>query len=186
MTAAARRAAAVATPHPLGRLLPALYQEDSFAQRFTDGLDAVLAPVLCVLDCLDAYVDPDVAPADFVAWLSSALGVEPDDTLPLDRKRAVLRGAARAYSLHGTKRGIAAAVRALADTDPIVLDSGGVSWSTDPYATPPEPRPPVVEVRLPATAGVHAGRVDRAISDAKPAHVAHVLTLFDDATDDEP
>ena len=37
----------LASPHPIGALLPALYQEDEFAQRFTSGLDDVLAPAIC-------------------------------------------------------------------------------------------------------------------------------------------
>ncbi|MEU1297162.1 phage tail protein, partial [Streptomyces sp. NPDC005840] len=30
--------------YPIGEQLPALYAEDDFAQRFTSGLDTVLAP----------------------------------------------------------------------------------------------------------------------------------------------
>jgi hypothetical protein len=41
----------LASPHPLGGTLPALYADDSFAQRLCDGLDEVLAPVLATLDC---------------------------------------------------------------------------------------------------------------------------------------
>ena len=57
--------------HPLGWLLPAMYQEDEFAQRFTGALDTVLAPLVTALDNLDAYVDPALAPPDFLEWLAS-------------------------------------------------------------------------------------------------------------------
>lgn len=163
----------LATPHPLGSLLPALYHEDSLAQRFTAGLDDVLAPVLCVLDCLDAYVDPALAPDDFVGWIASWLGVEPDDNVPLERRRAIVRDAADAYRWHGTARGIAAAVRALAGVEPDVVDSGGASWSRSPAARRPEPGPPAVRVVVSAESAVDLRVVDRTVAGAKPAHVSH-------------
>ncbi|MGW2874684.1 hypothetical protein ACWDCZ_41715, partial [Kitasatospora sp. NPDC001225] len=58
------------SPHPIGELLPALFAEDDFAQRFTAGLDTVLAPVFATLDNLPAYFQPGLAPADFLDWLA--------------------------------------------------------------------------------------------------------------------
>ena len=62
------------TPHPLGSGLPALYLEDDLAQRLLAALDEVLAPVLCTLDNLDHYLDPSLAPLDFVEWLAGWVG----------------------------------------------------------------------------------------------------------------
>ena len=59
------------SPHPLGGTLPPIYLEDSLTQRITAGLDEVLAPVLNVLDNLDAYLDPALAPSDFYEWLTA-------------------------------------------------------------------------------------------------------------------
>lgn len=165
-------AAPLATPHPLGTLLPALYQEDDLAQRLTAGLDDVLAPVLCLLDCLDAYVDPALAPEDFVAWMASVLGVEPDETVPLERRRAVVSEAADVYALHGTRLGIAAAVRAVTGVEPVVTDSGGVSWSFSPSDPPADPTPPSVHVVVPRDAAVDASVIERTVADAAPAFVA--------------
>ncbi|MGW2090124.1 hypothetical protein ACWCQ6_35010, partial [Streptomyces sp. NPDC001880] len=61
----------LASRYPIGGLLPALYADDDLAQRFTAGLDTVLAPVLSTLDNLPAYFDPLLTPADFLPWLSS-------------------------------------------------------------------------------------------------------------------
>ncbi|KNE78756.1 MULTISPECIES: phage tail protein [Streptomyces] len=61
---------------PLGLMLPALFADDELAQRFTAGLDEVLAPFLNVLDCLEAYFDPSLAPLDFTAWLGGWVGAE--------------------------------------------------------------------------------------------------------------
>ena len=78
---------------PLGRLLPMLYQDDDFALRFTSALDEVLAPALWALDDLDAYVDPGLAPPDFLEWLAAWLGIDLDQTWPEERRRTMLAGA---------------------------------------------------------------------------------------------
>lgn len=167
------------TPHPLGALLPALYQEDDLAQRLTEGLDDVLAPVLCLLDCLDAYVDPAVAPDDFVDWMASILGVEPDEAVPIDRRRAMVSRAADVYAMHGTKPGIRDAVRAVTGVEPVVTDSGGVSWSFSPSDPSPDPAPPSVHVVVPATAAVDVRVVERTVADAAPAFVVRRVEVGD-------
>src|SRR4029078_7442547 len=58
------------SPVPIAGLLPGIYQDDLFTQQFTGGLDDVLAPVFTTLDCLDTYVDPWLAPEDFLEWLA--------------------------------------------------------------------------------------------------------------------
>lgn len=159
----------LATPHPMGALLPALYQGDDLAQRLTAGLDEVLAPVLCLLDCLDAYVDPALAPEDFVSWMASFLGVEPDETVPLERRREMVSGAADVYGMHGTKSGVRAAVRAVTGVEPKITDSGRVSWSFSSSDPPPDPAPPSVRVIVDAAVDVRV--VERTVADAAPAFV---------------
>lgn len=165
------------TPHPLGALLPALYQEDDLAQRLTAGLDDVLASVLCLLDCLDAYVDPALAPDDFVDWMASILGVEPDEAVPLDRRRAMVSGAADVYAMHGTKLGIRDAVRAVTGVEPVVTDSGGVTWSFSPSDPPPDPTPPSVHVVVPGNSAVDVRVVERTVADAAPAFVVRRVEM---------
>src|ERR1700730_1144995 len=64
--------------YPIGGLLPALYADDDFAQRFTAGLDTMIAPVVSTLDNLAAYFDSRLAPEDFLMWLASWVGAELD------------------------------------------------------------------------------------------------------------
>lgn len=59
---------------PIGAMLPAIFADDDLAQRFVAGLDEVLAPFLVVLDNLDAYFDPALAPLDFTRWLAGTHG----------------------------------------------------------------------------------------------------------------
>src|SRR5262249_33790086 len=56
----------LASPRPIGAELPAAFQEDDFCQRMMTAFDEVLAPLFTTLDCLDSYLDPRLAPDDFV------------------------------------------------------------------------------------------------------------------------
>src|SRR4051812_4883430 len=85
--------AGLASPHSLAAALPALYQEDdrasthpNMAQRFTSAFDELLAPVFLCLDNVDAYLDPMLAPPDFVDWLAGWLGLDLDENWPLERR----------------------------------------------------------------------------------------------------
>jgi phage tail-like protein len=81
------------SPFPIGLMLPALFQSDDFSQRFTRGLDEVISPVFSVLDCFDAYLDPGLAPLDFLAWLATWVGVSLDENWPLERQRSLINRA---------------------------------------------------------------------------------------------
>ncbi|MFJ6684417.1 phage tail protein [Streptomyces werraensis] len=67
---------------PIGAMLPAIFADDDLAQRFVAGLDEVLAPLLVVLDNLDAYFDPALAPLDFTRWLADWVGAETEGIDP--------------------------------------------------------------------------------------------------------
>lgn len=90
---------------PIGVTLPAVFADDELAQRFVGGLDDVLAPILAVLDCLDSYFTPSLAPVDFTWWLAGWVGAETDGTEPDDRLRAAVAAAAYLHRIRGTGRG---------------------------------------------------------------------------------
>jgi phage tail-like protein len=84
---------ALVSPHPLGGYLPALYQEDEFAQAWLSGLDEVLAPIFNSIDNFDAYLDPRLTPPDFLDWLATWMGLVSDETWPVERRRAFVSSA---------------------------------------------------------------------------------------------
>lgn len=163
----------LASPFPLGRELPSVYGEDGMALRFSTALDDLLAPLLCVLDCLAAYFDPALAPADFVAWLGGWVGVEVTGDEPEDTLRRMVAGAAAAHRLRGTARGVSEVVRLAFGVVPQITESGGASWSARPRADfPGEPRPRLlVRLRVPDPAAVDLGRLERLVASVRPAHV---------------
>src|SRR5439155_15793407 len=133
-----------ASPHPLGELLPGVFQDDSFAQRMCAALDTVIAPVISSLDCLESYLDPGLTPLDFLNWLAGWVAVSLDQNWPEERRRALVARAGELYRWHGTVKGITDHVALYAGVVPEVDDSGGAVWS--PVPNGPLPGSPTLEL----------------------------------------
>jgi phage tail-like protein len=172
------------SPHPVGSALPALYRHDEqgFAQRFLSGFDDALAPLFCALDNFSAYLDPALAPADFLGWLGGWLGLMLDDTWTREQRRRLLERAGELFSWRGTVRGLSALIELTTGAIPEIVESGGVAWSTGPDHPPPGRAEPLLIVRVHATAPVGAGpgartegvdlrRLEALVAVARPAHV---------------
>ncbi len=174
--AATRREAiaGLASPHPIGLMLPGVYHGDGFTQAFCEALDEVIAPVLLTLDSLSAYFDPDLTPADFVEWLATWVGLEVDENWPLEHQRELLRRTVDLYSRRGTTQGIADVVALYTGLEPILEDSGGTTWSATPGEAAPGAASPavVVKVEVPAGTELDAHRVEVIVAAVVPAHVA--------------
>jgi phage tail-like protein len=167
------------SPVPIAGQLPGIYQDDLFTQEFTGGLDDVLAPIFATLDCLDAYIDPWLAPDDFLQWLAGWMGVVIDEGWPLDRSRAFIANIGELYRWRGTVRGLRAELAIYTGGDVEISESGGTAWSLAPGSPLPgqsEPRL-AVRVRVDDPKSVNARTVDAMVAVAKPAHVVHVVEI---------
>lgn len=160
--------------YPIGEQLPALYAEDDFAQRFTSGLDTVLAPVFATLDNLPAYLDPRVTPEDFLAWLASWVGGADDPRRPLELRRAATVRAMELHRRRGTAGGLAEALRLVLGVGADVVGGGAAAWSrTAGAALPPAPAAEVlIRVWPERTPDVDADRVRELVRDLCPVHTA--------------
>ncbi|CND49511.1 phage tail protein [Mycobacterium tuberculosis] len=165
---------------PLGGLLPAIYAEDEFAQRFVAGLDDLLGPFAGTLDSVEAYFSPALAPADFVAWLAGWVGAELRGDEPEEQARAAVASAAALHRLRGTRRGLAAAVRLAFGVEPEIIESGGAAWSERPLGVfPGEPEPRLeVFLRVPDPSAVDLRRLDDVVAAARPAHLSYTLRIL--------
>lgn len=172
--------AGLATPHPLGRTLPGLYQDDDFTQRLCAGLDEVLAPVVATLDGLPAYLDPGTSPTDVLAWLAGWTGVVLDDATPPDRRREQVRRAAELHRWRGTARGVREAVRLWCGCEAEVSESGAAAWSAEPGAQLPGDPVPALLVRVRSTGGqLDLDLLETVVTASKPAHVPHRVEVVD-------
>lgn len=167
------------TPRPIGAQLPSVLQEDDFCLRMVSALDEVLAPFFNSLDCLGSYLDPALAPPDFVDWLAGWVGIDIDETWSLERRRQLIRDAAILYRIRGTAAGLAAHVRLYAGVTPEIEDSGGSAWSqTADSPMPGSPRPHLtIRIRVEQPAGVRRGTINRIVAASRPAHVPFDLEL---------
>lgn len=169
------------SPHPLGETLPALYQqEDDFALRFTAALDEVIAPVMLALDNLDAYLDPLLAPRDFLEWMANWVGIDLDETWPEHKQREQVGSAVNLYRWRGTKKGLNDVIRLYCDVDPEIIDNGGASFSDGPTGPLPGSPTPSLHVRITVPAGrdVDESRLHELVSTAKPAHLPHTIEVI--------
>jgi phage tail-like protein len=168
------------SPHPIGALLPGVFAQDEMMQRFVTAFDDILAPVFATLDCFDAYLDPALAPDDFVDWLATWVALPLADEWPPDRRRALVARAVELHRWRGTGRGLKALLETVTGGWVHVADNGGCMASTDSGgALPgtPDPRITVrITVRDPST--VDMARLDALIGLHKPAHVPHTLEVY--------
>lgn len=151
--------------------LPGIYLEDDLACRLVAAFDDVLAPVFLALDNLPAYLDPALAPTDFLQWLGRWVAATDDPELPDGPRRALVARAVALHARRGTAGGVAELIELVTGVAPVVEESGGVAWSTRPGADPPGSPQPGVVVRVPAEADRRIVQV--VLDGACPAHLPH-------------
>lgn len=164
---------------PLAAMLPAVFAEDGLAQRFTAGLDEVLAPLHNVLDCLDSYFRPSLAPADFVRWLADWVGAEVEGTEDEALLRTAVAAAAHLHRIRGTRRGLVEAVRLAFGTEPEITESGGAAWDARPLGPVPGERRPRLHVALalPDPTPLDRHRLETLVAAARPAHMPYTVQV---------
>ena len=168
------------SPHPLGRLLPGIYLEDELTQQLTQGLDDVVSSLLCTLDNLDAYFDPDLTPADFLDWLGGWVGLVPDPAEALIDRRTMIKRIVEIYRWRGTGHGLRDHIVMAFGLDTEIVETGGVSYSTQPRSTLPGNWRPemIVRIRVADPSSFDTELLDRFIDANKPAHVPHWIEVL--------
>jgi phage tail-like protein len=149
---------------PVGAVLPGILQEDPLLLQLCGMLDDLVAPVVAALDCFDAYLDPALAPADFLPWLGALLGASSERldiaSATADHAQCGTVGVLRRHAAYAAGVDLAQVT---------VIDPGGVSWSQAPgHATslPPGTEPIRVVVQVAAD---EAARVDELAATTRVA-----------------
>lgn len=156
-----------------------MFHDDDLVLRLVAGLDDVLAPALVAMDCLWTYIDPRLAPTDFLDWLTGWVGLAADLGWSEDRTRALVMQAVELYRWQGTARGLAAHLALCTGSEPEIVDPGGVSVSESPLGTMPGDGGDEVIVRVRATGdgGVDLAELEAIVEAAKPAHLRHRVEI---------
>ncbi|GLY69055.1 phage tail protein [Amycolatopsis taiwanensis] len=174
--------AGLRTPVSIGELLPGLLRDPSlgdFLPRFTRGLDQVLAPILSTMDCFDSYLDPMLAPDDFVDWLAGWVAVEVDQTWPASRRRSAVAQALARHRLRGTAAGLVSHVELMTGYRVELAESGGAAYARRPGGPLPGSPTPllVIRVRTANPDQVDRRRLERAVAEVCPAHLPYRIEL---------
>jgi phage tail-like protein len=167
------------TPKSIVDLMPAALQDDDFCVRFVTGLDDVMAPLFATLDCVDTYLDPMLAPPDFVEWLASWVGIEVDETWDLDARRSLVRNAVVLYRIRGTAPGLAAHLRLYTGATPTIEETGGCIWSQTADTPFPGQATPTLKVRVTVDddEGLRLSTISRIVASSGPAHIPYLVEL---------
>lgn len=173
------------TPRPLIEQVPASLQEDEFCGRLLAAFDEVLAPVFNTLDCFDAYLDPALAPEDFIDWLAGWVGLDVDETWTVERRRRLILEAVGLYRFRGSIASLVSHVELYSGVTPTVEDNGGCSWSQNAGSVLPGTSRPYLKVRLQVDddADIRRGTLARIIDANRPAHVPFELELVAGGTE---
>ncbi|MGC5020964.1 phage tail protein [Micromonospora sp. DT47] len=171
------------TPVPIRERLPAVYLDDDFTTRLTGALDDVLAPIILTLDCFADYVDPRLAPEDFLTWLADWVAFAVDERWTTEQTRELVAHAVELHRWRGTKRGLVEHVRLLTGGEVDIADSGLCAWSDRAGGPMPGDGPPqvVVRVRVDNIERLDQRRLREAIVEIVPAHVRLTVEVVSSA-----
>jgi phage tail-like protein len=157
--------------------LPSLYADGDFGMRFVGALEAVLDPIVAVIDALPAHFNPDHAPRDVLNLLAAWLGIEVDESQPLPERRRLVRQSAELSRRRGTVRGLELALGLAFPKLPLrVEDNGGVTWGADKPARESSASAFVVYCDKPIPETTQAA-VARCIEQYKPVQCTYRLRV---------
>ncbi|MFI5733412.1 phage tail protein [Kribbella sp. NPDC051587] len=168
-------------PHPLLAILPGIYGEDDLAARLTTVFDDALAPIVSTLDNFPAYLDPALAPEDFVEVLGSWVAAFTDPRIPADRQRLLVAAAVELHRSRGAAAALRETLRLAGGIEAEVTESGGTAWSAQAQSTPPGSDLPRLVVRVPASADEAVVR--RIVEALRPANLPARIEVVE-ASDD--
>lgn len=167
---------------PMLHRLPAVFQDDEFLARFLTGFDEALAPIFLTLDTLDCYVNPRLAPPDFLDWLAHWVGIETEEDWSEAERRELIANAVQMHRRRGTAAGIAEAVRLAIDAEVTVTESGAADWSETPGGELPGTARPQLRLTVRPRAGspIDRQRLEAVVAAVKPAHVPHTIDVVEE------
>jgi phage tail-like protein len=103
--------------------LPSLYQGDDFLGRFLRIFEDIIAPIERTIDNVGDSLDPELAPEEFLPWLSSWIGVDLDENWPPAMQRELIASAATLYRWRGTRRGLREHLRIYTGFSPLIVEN---------------------------------------------------------------
>lgn len=88
------------------RYLPEIYEQDDLMSRLLMLFESFWAPIEMQIDNMHCYFDPRLTSSRLLPWLATWVGLDPDERLPEERQRELLRSAVSLYRRRGTGHGL--------------------------------------------------------------------------------
>lgn len=166
--------------------LPGIYRRDPFIRRLLLIFESVMVPIERVVDVLPLYTEPEMAPEEFLPWLSHWVDMALDTSWPVERQRALIANAVEIYRWRGTKRGLKMHIAAYTGVEPIVQEyqggfvlgrESGLGWTTQLVTTPRNPLLFVVTIPVRDPRGIDPAVLRAIVEEDKPAHAVYRLRV---------
>lgn len=155
--------------------LPMGMLDDSFFVRFASLFQELATTLLDGVDNIPNAVDVTVAPAPFVRWLGSWIGVDHiDSSLPESLQRRIVRESGQILSWRGTRRGLVQFLELITGAPVEVEDSGGIFVAGEAGH-----RVPHVWMRVQSTGWIREEDFVNVVRQELPANVTYELYLRD-------
>lgn len=88
------------------RYLPELYESDDFTSRFLMLFESFWKPLSSQIAQVENHFDPALTPPEFLPWLASWIGLPVEESLPVDRLRAMIKQAIVLFQYRGTAQAL--------------------------------------------------------------------------------
>lgn len=167
---------------PMVTMLPSIFLDD-FTERWLGAFDQVVAPVEVTLDCFTSYLDPDLSPSDFLAWVGSWLGATFDHDLPDSNRRALVRSIVDIYATRGTPDSIRQLIELTIPAACEIVEGGASVASTVPSTELPGSAVGAFVVRVRPTGEAltehQRSQAMLLVEASRPAHLPGVVEFLD-------
>lgn len=175
--------------------LPPLYHQgaNDLVNNLLLAFEMILKPIEHMIDQIDGYFNPWVAPEAMLPWLASWVAMVIDPELPRERQRELIARAAELYRARGTRLGLREYLRIYTGAEPTIIEPGDPGSDSPPLAPNcfhvilevPETAPQEERLLDPAKQAearerrrqALEARLRRLIEAEKPAHTRYYLTL---------
>jgi phage tail-like protein len=150
------------------KYLPAMFSDDDFLGRYLMIVESLWEPLEQRQHYIHMYFDPRTAPASFLRWLGTWMGLEIEARWPEKRSRELLTEAMDLYRFRGTLYGLRRILEVSTGITPEITDWGQVANGGQPFVFR-------VKMKLPKGCGVDRELVEELINAHKPACAGYIL-----------
>lgn len=145
------------------KYLPGIYLDDDFLGRYMILAEAMMSPAIWIIDNMDMYYTPEVAPLEWVRWLASIFDIYISAELPAERQRLLFSQAGWLAQRRGTRAGMERLLELYTGVRPEIIEEAA-------HFT--------VRIELSSVeTNVTRELLDRLILDNKPAFASYTLEI---------